>query len=37
MSRSTDWYKKNMGGKIPDSDTLLSGTVPGVVNAWYTT
>lgn len=30
-----DWYKKNHGGTLPDSDTLLSGTVPGVVDAWY--
>ncbi len=30
-----DWYKKNKGGKIPVNDTLLSGTVPGVVDAWY--
>jgi gamma-glutamyltranspeptidase/glutathione hydrolase len=31
-----DWYQKNLGGKLPQSDTLLSGTVPGVVDAWYT-
>ena len=31
-----DWYKKNMGGKLPVNDGLLSGTVPGVVDAWYT-
>src|SRR6202163_2888415 len=30
-----DWYKANRGGKIPVNDTLLSGTVPGVVDAWY--
>jgi gamma-glutamyltranspeptidase/glutathione hydrolase len=30
-----DWYKKNKDGKIPVNDTLLSGTVPGVVDAWY--
>jgi gamma-glutamyltranspeptidase/glutathione hydrolase len=30
-----DWYKKNKDGKIPTNDTLLSGTVPGVVDAWY--
>lgn len=30
-----EWYRKNNGGKIPDSDGLLSGTVPGVVDAWY--
>ncbi len=31
-----DWYKKNMGGKLPVNDGLLSATVPGVVDAWYT-
>jgi len=30
------WYEKNSGGKIPDSDGLLSGGIPGVVDAWYT-
>jgi gamma-glutamyltranspeptidase/glutathione hydrolase len=30
-----DWYEKNSGGKIPDSDGLLSGGLPGVVDAWY--
>ena len=30
-----DWYKKNQDGKLPDSDGLLAGTVPGVVDAWY--
>ncbi|HEY7284891.1 MAG TPA: gamma-glutamyltransferase [Vicinamibacterales bacterium] len=30
-----DWYQKNLSGKLPESDTLLSGTVPGVVDAWY--
>jgi len=30
-----EWYKKNRDGKLPESDTLLSGTVPGVVDAWY--
>jgi len=30
-----DWYKQNQGGRIPVNDTLLSGTVPGVVDAWY--
>ncbi|MGE5569646.1 MAG: gamma-glutamyltransferase [Rhodospirillales bacterium] len=30
-----EWYKANQGGKIPVDDTLLSGTVPGVVDAWY--
>ena len=31
-----DWYEKNNGGKIPDSDGLLSGGLPCVVDAWYT-
>jgi len=31
-----DWYEKNNGGKIPESDGLLSGGIPGVVDAWYT-
>jgi gamma-glutamyltranspeptidase / glutathione hydrolase len=31
-----DWYNKNFGGKLPESDGLLSGTVPGLVDAWYT-
>ena len=31
-----EWYQKNFGGQLPQSDTLLSGTVPGVVDAWYT-
>ncbi len=30
-----EWYRQNAGGKLPVSDTLLSGTVPGVVDAWY--
>ncbi|HEY1336160.1 MAG TPA: gamma-glutamyltransferase [Bryobacteraceae bacterium] len=30
-----EWYKTNQNGKIPVSDTLLSATVPGVVDAWY--
>jgi gamma-glutamyltranspeptidase / glutathione hydrolase len=30
-----EWYQKNNGGKIPDSDGLLSGGLPGVVDAWY--
>jgi gamma-glutamyltranspeptidase/glutathione hydrolase len=29
-----EWYKANQGGKIPVNDSLLSGTVPGVVDAW---
>ena len=30
-----DWYEKNNHGVIPDSDGLLSGGIPGVVDAWY--
>src|SRR5690349_3995136 len=30
-----DWYKQNAGAKIPDCESLLSGTVPGVIDAWY--
>ena len=30
-----DWYQKNNAGKIPSSDGLLSGGIPGVVDAWY--
>src|SRR5581483_11180631 len=31
-----EWYKTHADGKIPANDSLLSGTVPGVVDAWYT-
>lgn len=31
-----EWYKQNAGGKIPSSDTLLSASLPGAVDAWYT-
>jgi gamma-glutamyltranspeptidase / glutathione hydrolase len=31
-----EWYGKNNAGKIPESDGLLSGGLPGVVDAWYT-
>ena len=31
-----EWYEKNNGGKIPESNGLLSGGLPGVVDAWYT-
>jgi gamma-glutamyltranspeptidase / glutathione hydrolase len=31
-----EWYQEHNGGKLPVSDSLLSGTVPGVVDAWYT-
>ena len=30
-----EWYNKNQGGKLPDSDGLLAGTVPGAVDAWF--
>ena len=30
-----EWYQKNNGGKIPESDGLLSGGIPGVADAWY--
>src|SRR6266550_7071159 len=30
-----EWYQKNNRGKIPQSDGLLSGGIPGVVDAWY--
>ena len=30
-----EWYKEHNGGKLPVNDSLLSGTVPGVVDAWY--
>src|SRR5450432_3477588 len=32
---SIEWYNANQGGKIPVNDGLLSGTVPGAVDAWY--
>ncbi len=30
-----DWYKQNHKGTLPVDDTLLAGTVPGIVDAWY--
>lgn len=30
-----EWYEKNNAGKIPESDGLLSGGLPGVMDAWY--
>lgn len=30
-----EWHQKNNGGKLPSSDGLLSGGIPGVVDAWY--
>ena len=30
-----DWYQKHHDGKLPVDDSLLAGTVPGVIDAWY--
>jgi gamma-glutamyltranspeptidase / glutathione hydrolase len=30
-----EWYTKNNGGRIPNSDGLLSASLPGVIDAWY--
>jgi gamma-glutamyltranspeptidase/glutathione hydrolase len=30
-----EWYKEHNNGKLPISDSLLSGTVPGCIDAWY--
>ena len=30
-----EWYKQNQSGRIPLDDSLLAGTVPGVIDAWY--
>lgn len=30
-----EWYERNNGGTIPVNDGLLSGGLPGVVDAWY--
>jgi hypothetical protein len=30
-----EWYEKNFGGKLPVNDSLLAGTVPGVIDAWF--
>jgi gamma-glutamyltranspeptidase/glutathione hydrolase len=30
-----NWYNKNNGGKLPNSDGLLAASTPGVVDAWY--
>jgi len=30
-----EWYKEHNGGQLPVNDSLLSGTVPGDVDAWY--
>jgi gamma-glutamyltranspeptidase / glutathione hydrolase len=31
-----EWYKQNNNNRLPSSDGLLAGTVPGVVDAWFT-
>jgi gamma-glutamyltranspeptidase/glutathione hydrolase len=36
MLATIEWYKRQNAGKLPDSDGLLAGTVPAVVDAWYT-
>jgi gamma-glutamyltranspeptidase / glutathione hydrolase len=30
-----DWYERNNGGKLPESDGMLAGGLPCVVDAWY--
>jgi gamma-glutamyltranspeptidase / glutathione hydrolase len=30
-----DWHRQHNDGKLPSSDGLLSGGIPGVVDAWY--
>ena len=30
-----EWYKEHNGSKLPISDSLLAGTVPGCIDAWY--
>jgi gamma-glutamyltranspeptidase/glutathione hydrolase len=30
-----EWYKGHNGGKLPVNDSLLAGTVPGTIDAWY--
>lgn len=30
-----EWYKTHNNNRLPVNDSLLSGTVPGVVDAWY--
>ncbi len=33
---TVDWYMENCNGEIPESDGLLSATVPGIIDAWCT-
>src|SRR5262245_61515221 len=30
-----EWYQQHHGGQLPNSDGLLAGGIPGVVDAWY--
>lgn len=30
-----EWYQQHNDGKLPLSDSLLAGTVPGCIDAWY--
>src|SRR5437660_9355862 len=30
-----EWYQEHNGGKLPVNDSLLSGTGPGWIDAWY--
>jgi gamma-glutamyltranspeptidase/glutathione hydrolase len=30
-----EWYTQNYKGRLPNSDSLLAGTVPGVIDAWF--
>src|SRR5499427_131281 len=30
-----EWYKEHNNGKLPVNDSLLAGTVPGCIDAWY--
>src|SRR5438876_1084017 len=30
-----EWYKEHNGGKLPVNDSVLSGNVPGCIDAWY--
>ena len=30
-----EWYQQHNGGRLPQSDGLLAGGIPGVVDAWY--
>ena len=35
MLATIDWYRQHAGGRIPVNDTLLSASLPGVVDACY--